>query len=301
MKIHTVCGDREFDRETAPVTLTHEHILCSSVWLEKMSDEYLDKKAVEEKACAVLSELKEKYGLGLFVDCTPVNLGRDVSLLKRISEASEVDIVCSSGFYYNDEPVMYAMSAEKTAEYIIEDARRVNAGIIKAAAEAEELSDFNKKLLNAAAIAHKELKLPIVLHTNAVNRNGAEAVEMLINLGVKPQSIIVGHLSDSADTEYIKSIAVLGCYIGFDRIYNNNSEEYMNFVAERISKLCDAGFEKQILLSHDDQVFHGFDAVPDVVEPRFGYVFRNILPRLNRETADVIMRTNPLDMLEMKP
>lgn len=300
MKIHTVCGDRELDEENAPVTLAHEHILCSSVWLERMFDAYLDKNAVEEKACAILTDLKKSFGLGLFVDCTPINLGRDVSVLRRVSEASGVDIVCSSGFYYNDEPIMYAMSAEQTAEYIVRDALNVNAGIIKVAAEEGEISDFNKKLLNAAAIAHKELRLPIVLHTNAGNRNGTEAVRLLMDFGAEPNCITVGHLSDSADTEYIKSFAKLGCYIGLDRVYGIASEEYMSATAERISELCEAGYEKQIILSHDDQIFHGFDAIPKIAEPRFKYVFENILPRLHPETADRIMRINPINMLGME-
>jgi phosphotriesterase-related protein len=135
------------------------------------------------------------------------------------------------------------------AEYIIKDAEKVNAGIIKCAVENEILSEFNKKLLIASAIAQKELGLPIVLHTNANNKNGLKALEILLSEGVKPQAITVGHLSDTEDLEYIKQIAETGCFIGFDRLYDNSSEEYISKKTEAIAELCNAGYEDKILLS----------------------------------------------------
>lgn len=86
-------------------------------------------------------------------------------------------------------------------EYIVADAKRVNAGVIKAAAESAELTEFNITLLRAAAYAQRRLGLSIVLHTNAVNRNGRKAVEVLLNEGVAAKCIAVGHLSDTDDID----------------------------------------------------------------------------------------------------
>ncbi len=109
--------------------------------------------------------------------------------MKRVSKGSGVHIVCSTGFYYNDEPVMERLSAETIGEYIVADAKWVNTGIIKAAAESTELTEFNITLLRAAAYAQRRLGLPIVLHTNAVNRNGRKAAEVLLNEGVAAKCI----------------------------------------------------------------------------------------------------------------
>ena len=283
----------------AKACLCHEHICCFSEYLFKMAGkEYLDKEKLVSKSIAELKRLKDAYGMNLFIDCTPVNIGRDIELLKKISKESGVHIVCSTGFYYTDEPVLYNMSEESLAEYIVADAKETNAGIIKAAVEDEKLSTFNEKLLKATALAHQKLGLPVVLHTNANNKNGLTALEILIKNGVTPECITVGHLSDTEDVDYIIEIASYGCFIGLDRLYNNTSEDYIGKKIKIISILCELGYMDRIILSHDELFFNGFEATPQIKEKtRFDYVFKHILPRLENETADEIIRKNPIRML----
>ena len=269
----TVLGDiREKD---LGITLVHEHICCYSEYLFQMAgNKYLDKKQLLNIAVDYFKFLKDNYGLNTFVDCTPVNIGRDVELLKEISEKSSMNIICSTGFYYTEETVLYASSSDLLAEYMIADAQNVNAGIIKCAVEGEEFSAFNIKLLKASAMAQLKLKLPIVLHTNAKNKNGLKALEILLSEGVQPQAITVGHLSDTEDLDCIKQIASKGCFIGFDRLYGNYSEEYIANKINAIIELGNAGYEDKILLSHDALFFNGFEANPAInKQPRFSYYF----------------------------
>ena len=140
----TVLGD--ISESDLGAMLVHEHICCYSEYLFQMAgDKYLDKKQLSKIAVDYLKFLKENYGLNTFVDCTPVNIGRDVELLKEVSKKSDVNIICSTGFYYTEETVLYAASSELLAEYMIADAKKVNAGIIKCAVEDNVLSDFNVK------------------------------------------------------------------------------------------------------------------------------------------------------------
>lgn len=280
--------------------LCHEHICCFSEYLFKMTGkEYLDKEKLASKSIAELKRLKDAYGMNLFIDCTPVNIGRDIELLKKVSKESGVHIVCSTGFYYTDEPVLYNMSEEKLAEYIVADAKETNAGIIKAAVEDEKFSTFNEKLLKATALAHQKLGLPVVLHTNAHNKNGLDALEILIKNGVTPECITVGHLSDTEDVDYIIEIASYGCFIGLDRLYNNTSEDYIGKKIKIISILCELGYMDRIILSHDELFFNGFEANPQIKsKTRFDYVFKYILPRLEKEIADEIIRKNSIRMLK---
>lgn len=294
-EIRTVLGKRSIAAET--VTLSHEHICCYSEYIAKMSCNYFDKEELICKAVEVLIKMKEKRNLGLFIDCTPINIGRDIELLKAVSKRSEVDIVCSTGFYYNDEPVLYCTSAQTIADYMIEDAEKIGAGVIKAAVENENLSDFNIKLLKASSIAQKKAGLPIILHTNANNRNGQKAVEILLEEGVAPNRIVVGHLSDTSDAEYIISFAKKGCFVALDRMYGNTSKEYISSKTKQILELCNAGFENQILLSHDDAVFQGFNPNPHITEPRYDYIFNHIIPNIDSDIAKKIMEINPIKML----
>ena len=295
--INTVLGKiNECDVKSA---LTHEHICCYCEFLYQMSlDKYIDKTELEKAAVNHLKYLKEKYGLNLFLDCTPANIGRDVELLKRVSEKSGVHIVCSTGLYYTYNPIISSMNAETIAEHYVNDAKNINAGIIKAAVEEENISDFNKKLLISSALAQSELGLPIVLHTNANNKNGLKALEILFNNGANPKKTTVGHLSDTDDIEYILEILSCGCYVALDRLNNNTSVDYISKKIKIIQSLCDTGYGDKILLSHDDMFFTGFRAEHKVQPiPRFEYVYKNILPRLDEITADAIMRKNPVAML----
>lgn len=287
--------------EEIGVVLPHEHIYCYSEYLYQMAgNKYLDKEKVFDYAVQFLKTLKEKYGLRTFIDCTPVNIGRDIAMLKRVSEATGINIICSTGFYFADEILIEKISSEILAEYIISDAINVNAGIIKCAAESENLSQFNETLLRASAKAQLELNIPIVMHTNAWNKNGLKALEILLSEGVKPQAVTVSHLSDTEDIKYIKDIAKYGCYIGLDRLYENHSEEYINSKLETITKLCQAGYSDKILLSHDALFFNGFTNDPQIDKaPRLNYCFDVILPNLPQELSEKIMLQNPLNMLKM--
>lgn len=293
----TVLGDIPISE--LGITLPHEHICCYSDYLYQMAgDKYLDKERLLNVAVDYLKSLKEKYCLNTFIDCTPVNIGRDIELLKEVSKKSEVNIVCSTGFYYTEEPVLYNASAELIAEYIIKDAENINAGIIKCAVENETISDFNKKLLIASAIAQKTLGLPIVLHSNANNKNGIKALEILLTEGVKPQAITVGHLSDTDDLEYIKQIAEIGCFIGFDRLYDNRYESYISKTVDKITEFCNLGYADKILLSYDTLFYNGFEVNPAINEkPRLSYVFNFILPRLPKDIVKKFMKENPIKML----
>lgn len=278
--------------------LAHEHICCYSEYLSMMSGKsYIDFSKIEEKAAAVLAGLKAAYGLNLFMDCTPINIGRNIGLMKHISEKSGVHIVCSTGFYYTEEPVLCNTSAEELSEHMVRDAENVNAGIIKAAVENAFLSSFNHKLLTASAMAHKKLGLPIVVHTNATNKNGMKALEILLNEGVAPEAVVIGHLSDTDDMDYILEIAGSGCYIGLDRIYDNTSDAYITKKVDTILKLCDAGFADKIILSHDEQCLNGFDSTVIKEKTRFSHIFEYICPRLEKPLLMKLIRENPINLL----
>ena len=295
--IKTVLGDIA-DCELG-VTLPHEHICCFSEYFYKMGgNSYLDKELLACTSVNYLKELKAKFGLSSFVDCTPVNIGRDIELLKRISYESGVNIIASTGFYYTNEPLL-DKDSEYIAKHLTKDAGNVNAGIIKAAIEYEELSPFDKKLLKAYAIAQKNLGLPIVLHTNARNKNALVALEILLSGGVSASAITVGHLSDTDDVDYINEVARLGCYVGLDRMYEHTTEEYIGKKLYCINSLCENGYADKILVSHDALFFNGFDRAPKVNEkPRFAYIFEHILPRLDKDIAEKITVKNPIRMLK---
>ena len=158
---------------------------------------------------------------------------------------------------------------------------------------------FNKII--ETALAHQKLGLPIVLHTNAHNKNALASLEILLKYKIKPECITIGHLSDTEDIDYITEFAKLGCYIGLDRLCGITSDEYINKKLDIISRLSGLGYADKIILSHDEQFFNGFESDPQIKEAtRFEYVFKYILPRLGEEIADQIIRKNPIRMLNCR-
>ncbi|MBR5868643.1 MAG: hypothetical protein IKZ21_04300 [Clostridia bacterium] len=295
--IRTVLGDISCGQLGR--TLVHEHICCYSEPLFQMSgSHYLDKEALISASVRYLRELKSSHHLNTFMDCTPPNIGRDLELLKEVSYASEVNIIGSTGFYYTQEPILYNTDAATIARCMEQDIASHPIGIIKCAVEDPEISDFSKKLLQATAMAHLDSGLPIVMHTNARNRNGLPALELLLEAGVDPRAVTVGHLSDTDDLDYVSRIASYGCFIGFDRLYDNPTEEYLSRTAQKIKTLAGSGFADRILLSHDALFFNGFESQPVIHEkPRFAFCFDHILPRLPDAYAEQMLCQNPLCML----
>lgn len=295
IEIRTVLGRKKISKDT--VTLSHEHICCYSETLNMMSKHYLNKVELVEKSVAILTALKEKHNLGLLLDCTPLNIGRDVEVLKSISEISGVDIVCSTGFYYQEDPILNCMSAETLSDFVVEDANNTCCGMIKAAVESGEMNSSNIKMLKAAAIAQRKTELPVVLHTNAKNKNGIKAVEILLEENVPARRIVVGHLSDTDDLEYMQMFANMGCFVALDRMYGDTSDNYIRSKAKHIAALSELGYRNQILISHDDAVFQGFCENPEIRKPRWGYIFHYIAPVLEPKLRRKVLIDNPLSML----
>src|SRR5688572_22735862 len=84
--------------EDLGITLIHEHIMADFIGAAKTGPHRYDPEAVIKKALPYLTQLK-KAGCNTFIDCTPVYLGRDVKVLKRLAEASGLNIFTTTGYY----------------------------------------------------------------------------------------------------------------------------------------------------------------------------------------------------------
>ncbi len=296
--IKTVLGS--IPENEVGITLPHEHICQFNDYLYSMGGKfYLDKEKLLNSSVKHLSKLKSDYSLNTFIDCTPVNTGRDIELLKEISKKSGVNIICSTGFYYTEEPLLNNRNVDYLADIIVSDAKKNNVGIIKCTVENEVLNALEQKLLMSCAKAQLILNLPLVVHTNAQNKNGLEALKLLINMGVQPEAITIALLSDTDDIEYIKQIASFGCFIGLNTAYNVTKDNYFSKTVNKINALCDSGYSDKILLSHNTAFFNGYELKAKINDkPRFSYCFDYILPLLPKDTAQKIIKENPLKMLK---
>lgn len=218
---------------------------------------------------------------GAIVETTPIRVGRYPQLLVNLAKRTKVHVIASTGFWCEalapQHPWAVRLSvekhgAEKMAKLFIheitegmedptgswgEQFTNIQAGIIKIGTSTH-LRPSEVVCHKAAAIASRETGCPITTHTT--QGGGLEQAQLLIQQGAKPERIIIGHQGYRDDREHDEAheyhtlIARLGCYVQFDRV--DHKEYPVESQAKLIKQLIDAGFVRQILVSHDHAPFY---------------------------------------------
>ena len=235
-------------------TLMHEHIHIDLSKVKNNTDCRLDCR--EE----TVAELKKLYAKGVrnITEVTNIGMGRDVRYVASVACETGINILCATGFY--KEPFLpdciYEKSERDIAGIMIKeitegiDGTEIKASIIGEIGSSENaISDIEKKVFNAAIIAHKETGTPITTHTT-LGKLGAEQIALFKKQNVDLGRICIGHLDLSGDIDYILKILESGAYVEFDTIGKNN---YMPDDV-RISMLQE--IEKRNLI---DRIFFSMD------------------------------------------
>jgi len=253
-EIITVNGS--INAEEAGFTLAHEHILVDFIGAKSYDPLRWDRNQVYQSVLPHIIELK-KLGCSTLLDCTPAYLGRDVRLLKMISDATSINIVTNTGYYGAvDNKYLPAkafnMSAQEMASIWIQefedgiDGTDILPGFIKIGVNSGKLSELHAKLAQAAAITHKKTGLTIASHTGPSDA-AFEQIAILKQLGVSGSAFVWVHAQNEKDVEaYIKA-AKLGAWISLDGVQESNIEEYI----VKLKKIKKSGFLHKVLVSHD--------------------------------------------------
>ena len=230
-------------------TLIHEHIICSSSEFQYAFPGWLPEEKVIDIAVAKLRFAAEKYQVRPVVDGTPLSLGRDIGLLRKVSERSGVQIVASSGFYFYPCFTAYSVPPETMARFLTAEIRQQEngIGILKCAVDSEGVTAPVRRYLETVAIVHRETGLPVYMHSHSGNRTGIEAGKILADNGVASENTVIGHVADCNDPEYALQLLQQGYYVSVDRIGKSN---VMNR-AETLFQLISAGFAGHIMVSCD--------------------------------------------------
>jgi phosphotriesterase-related protein len=298
-KINTVLGT--ITPEQMGATLMHEHmVLAYPGWnLDALCQEIEFSELA--KTCAdALGEVK-KYGVKTVVDASPVDLWRNVELDRAVAEKTGLNIICSTGQYYEGEgmPAYFKFRGQVmdiVAELYESFMREltvgigktgIRAGAIKVATGHGCISPHEEKVLKAAARAQKETGVPIITHTQQ-GTMGPEQAALLIAEGVDPKKIVIGHMCGNANLEYHISTIDKGVYIAFDRwgldvIFPDNLRR------ATLLGLLGLGYADRVVLSHDcnAQTMGRPFQLPDFVQPlianwSYTHIFKNIIPQLKQ-------------------
>lgn len=298
--INTVTGP--ISVEQLGKTLIHEHFIFGYPGFhgDVTLGAFHEEKALEE-AISIARGL-QSYGVKTVVDPTPNECGRDPLFLQKVSEATGLQIICATGYYYEGEgatPYFKLRQALGSAEEEIYEMFKkevtegiagtdIKAGVIKLASSKNEITEYEKMFFRAGARIQQETGVIILTHTQE-GTMGPEQARYLIELGADSSKIIIGHMCGNTNPEYHKDVMNQGVRIGFDR-FGIQGLVGAPFDQERIQtliSLLNDGYEEQILLAHDSvNIWLGRPPVMNEQVAKImenwhpTHLFINILPQL---------------------
>lgn len=292
-QIHTVCGD--ISPEQMGCTLLHEHLVATD-WNVRMGiPGWFDMEAVCQEMAEKLKIYKEQYGIQTIGDLSTWGLGRDVNIMRRISELSGVHVFCATGFYADDKPFFRGASDDTMLEYLLEEIEEgiqetgIRPAAIKCATTEKGVTPHNERQLWACAKAQVQSGLPLFTHTWPHNESGLQQQDIFEAAGADLTRVVIGHCGDTNDVEYLEKILKRGSYIGLDRFGQDKHNSFENRMKVLIH-LLKKGYIRQIILSHDHICYENNDKyerkekVPvekETIDLR--YIHRFVLPVLRKE------------------
>jgi len=245
----------------------HEHMVFGYPGFE--GDKTMWAKSHDElmEAAGRDVEAAKAYGVHTFFDATPNDCGRDPVLLRDIAQTHDVNIVCSTAYYYEGEGApayfkfrsLFTDIVSEIADLMVTEltdgiaGTGIKAGVIKLGTSENVITPYEQAITKAAARAQQATGAPIITHTQA-GTMGPDQARLLVEAGADPAKTIIGHMCGRAgDLDYQKATLAYGVGIGFDRIGGNNlfSDITDDIRMDAIAALIKAGYRKRIFLSHD--------------------------------------------------
>jgi phosphotriesterase-related protein len=288
--------------EELGTTLPHEHVLVDFIGADRVSRDRYDRDEVFAVALPHLKRARE-LGCRTLIECTPAWLGRDPALLKRLSEASDLQLLTNTGYYGAGQgkylpPHARTEDADALAKRWLAEWRDgiegtgIRPGFIKIGVDAGPLTDANRKVVQAAARTHLKSGLSIAGHTGDGQAALAQ-LEVLKQEGVTPGAWIWVHAQSEKDFALHRQAAERGAWVEFDGISPTSIDQHVQCVAN----LKRHGCLDRVLISHDAGWY-------SVGEPRGGKfrnyetLFTQFLPALKKagftpEEIDLLTVANP--------
>ncbi|MGE3076466.1 MAG: phosphotriesterase [Dehalococcoidia bacterium] len=236
-------------------TLMHEHVRVGWGAMYQQYPEMFDREHELQRATERL-KAAVAAGVKTIVDLTPIDLGRDVTLIAEASRRSGMQIIAATGIYYTAHPFHFqARPDSEMQDLFVRDitvgvsTTGIRAGVIKCATE-PEMHPMNERVLRNSARAARETGVPICTHTYPANRTGLDQQRIFKEEGLDLARTVIGHSDDSDDISYLEQIIQNGSYCGMDRIglqRPRTSEQRADMVAALVAK----GYADRITLSHD--------------------------------------------------
>ncbi len=282
--------------------LIHEHVLVDFRGYGHADYGNWNKNDAKAKVLPYLLALKEK-GVNTFIECTPAYLGRDVELLRVLSEESGLQIITNTGYYaavdYKYLPDhAYTETADQLAERWIHEFESgientgIKPGFIKISVNPlDTLPDVDEKIVRAACRTHKETGMTIASHTGSYKTAIAQ-LAILAEEGIHPSAFIWVHAQMETNFNTYEELANKGVWISLDGVVWD-----VNGHLQRLLFAKEKGILDHILISHDAG-YYSPDPQDEVDFKPYTAIFDELIPELKNEgftleELDLLLVKNP--------
>ncbi|MGX7675840.1 phosphotriesterase family protein [Plantactinospora sp. DSM 117369] len=306
--VRTVLGD--VPPELLGPTDYHEHLFQVTPLLP--GDELDDEPASQTETGLLFAA-----GITAMVEATPVGLGRDPAAVARISAATGMRVVATTGahreaHYGPDHPLVTAAEADLAARFHADlvdgcpacdigsnpetlggtevaldpTGRPVRAGLLKAGIGYWSISAFERRVFGAVAAAHRSTGAPVMVHLE----HGSAAHEVLDLLGadgVEAGRVVLAHADRNPDPGLHVELAQRGAYLGYDGMARHR-ERPDSALIELIEAVCGEGMAGHLLLGGDvarRSRYVGYGGMPGLA-----YLPDRFLPRLRARLGPEVVR-----------
>lgn len=270
-----------FTADQLGLILPHEHIFVDLGPIEAESYRFADVTDVIRVMAPEIEKIKQQ-GITALVECTPVGVGRRADIDRAVSQATNFPVVLPTGIYH--EPWVpawaHAASEDKLVDWLLGEltdeieACGVPAAWIKISASDDGITACESKILRAAARAGVATNAMIGSHTIR-GRVVREQVDMLEAAGYTAERFIWIHTQAEPDFALHLEMAQRGVWLEYDAIGSFDDEILISW----LQRLLDAGYGKQLLLSHDRGWYDPSKPGGGVPQP-YTYLCDHFLPKL---------------------
>ena len=200
------------------------------------------------------------------VDPTNVSIGRDPLALRRIAQATGLNIIMGSGYYYQialDDEFSQRSLTDIAAE-IIQDVTvgvgdtGIRAGLIGEIGTSSPITIDEEKSLRAAAQAQAQTGAPLMIHLDGWQREGNRVLDIIQAEGGDLARTVLCHMNPAwFDLDYQIGLAERGAYLeydmfGIDHFYPPDRASPGEIPAlEAVANLIQRGYLEKLLLSQD--------------------------------------------------
>jgi phosphotriesterase-related protein len=285
-RIHTVKGPVAID--SLGLILPHEHLFTDLRGPHVAGYAQGEPSAVVRVVKPYLAEASAA-GVTALVECSTVGVGRNLAVLQALADAASVHIVAPTGVYrdaYIPESLR-GMSENQLADLWTKELTEgiegtsIRAGFIKLAMSDDGPTALEIRNLRAAATASQNTGAVIAIHTIG-GTVATKEMNVLEEAGLDLHRFIWVHAQTEPHVSILKEAAGRGAYIELDTVgapFQSQPE-----LLETALALLEAGFDDQVLLSHDAGWYN--PARPDGL-PEEGYrgytaLAKEFIPALSR-------------------